>query len=63
MCDIGRFDYHWVEGDHRLTQPLVRAANGVQQPVNWHDAWRALRARLADATMDRRSRKPTGSAS
>ena len=26
MCDIGRFDYHWVEGDDRLVQPLVRAS-------------------------------------
>ncbi len=26
MCDIGRFDYHWVEGDRRLVQPLVRAS-------------------------------------
>ncbi len=25
MCDIGRFNYHWVEGDERLTQPLVRS--------------------------------------
>ena len=25
MCDIGRFDYHWIEGDERLEQPLVRA--------------------------------------
>ncbi len=49
MCDIGRFDYHWVEGDRRLVQPLVRASNGVQQPVNWHDVWRALRAPVADA--------------
>ena len=48
MCDIGRFDYHWVESDRRLVQPLVRAANGVQQPVNWHDVWRALRPRLVD---------------
>ena len=48
MCDIGRFDYHWVEGDRRLVQPLVRASNGVQQPVNWHDVWRALRAPVAD---------------
>ncbi len=46
MCDIGRFDYHWVESERRLTQPLVRASNGVQQPVNWHDLWRALAARL-----------------
>jgi NADH-quinone oxidoreductase subunit G len=46
MCDIGRFDYHWVEGDARLTQPLVRTAPGVQQPVAWHEALRALAARL-----------------
>ena len=51
MCDIGRFDYHWVESDRRLTQPLVRATNGVQQPVVWPDALRALQTRLA-ATFD-----------
>ena len=22
MCDIGRFDYHWIEGDDRLRRPL-----------------------------------------
>jgi len=49
MCDIGRFDYHWVESDRRLTQPLVRATNGVQQPVNWHDVWRAIHPRLPEA--------------
>ena len=46
MCDIGRFEYHWVESDRRLIQPLVRASNGVQQPVNWQDVWKALDARL-----------------
>ena len=25
MCDIGRFDYHWVEGDERLQRPLLRS--------------------------------------
>ena len=49
MCDIGRFDYHWVESDRRLTQPLVRTTAGVQQPVAWHDGLRALQGRLADA--------------
>jgi NADH-quinone oxidoreductase subunit G len=49
MCDIGRFDYHWIESDRRLTQPLVRAGNGVQQPINWHDMWRLLAAHLAEA--------------
>ena len=24
MCDIGRFEYHWIEGDDRLRRPLVR---------------------------------------
>ena len=39
MCDIGRFDYHWIEGDDRLRRPLVRdAATALQQPVSWHDA-------------------------
>ncbi len=47
MCDIGRFEYHWVEGDRRLVQPLVRATNGVQQPVNWHDVWRVMQPHLA----------------
>jgi NADH-quinone oxidoreductase subunit G len=33
MCDIGRFDYHWVEGDGRLDQPLVAGA-----PTSWSQA-------------------------
>ena len=38
MCDIGRFDYHWVEGDERLTQPLVRRATRRRrelEPALW----------------------------
>jgi NADH-quinone oxidoreductase subunit G len=41
MCDIGRFDYHWIEGDDRLPRPLVRnadTAGGELQPVDWHEA-------------------------
>lgn len=37
MCDIGRFGYHWVEGDHRLVQPAVRAGAGLQA-VSWQEA-------------------------
>jgi NADH-quinone oxidoreductase subunit G len=33
MCDIGRFDYHWVESDGRLDQPLVAGA-----PASWSQA-------------------------
>jgi predicted molibdopterin-dependent oxidoreductase YjgC len=37
MCDIGRFDYHWVEGDRRLLQPHVRRS-GSFDSMPWADA-------------------------
>ena len=49
MCDIGRFDYHWIEGDDRLQRPLVRDQHGVEQPVSWHELLSTLRDRLAAA--------------
>ncbi|HEY3380616.1 MAG TPA: molybdopterin-dependent oxidoreductase [Vicinamibacterales bacterium] len=55
MCDIGRFDYHFVEGDDRLTHPLVRDAAGVLQPSSWYDVMVALRhamAALGDVARD-----------
>jgi NADH-quinone oxidoreductase subunit G len=47
MCDIGRFDYHFVDGDDRLRRPLMRDETGVQQPVTWHDLLAGLREALA----------------
>jgi NADH-quinone oxidoreductase subunit G len=38
MCDIGRFQYTWVEGDNRLRRPLRMSKGGVQQAVPWKDA-------------------------
>jgi NADH-quinone oxidoreductase subunit G len=49
MCDIGRFNYHWIEGDDRLRRPLVKDASGVQQPVSWRDAETTLVGKLAAA--------------
>jgi NADH-quinone oxidoreductase subunit G len=46
MCDIGRFEYHWIEGDDRLRKPLVRDEAGLQQPVSWHDLHTKLAERL-----------------
>jgi NADH-quinone oxidoreductase subunit G len=46
MCDIGRFDYHWIEGDSRLRRPLERVGD-VQRPIAWHEALSKLRDRLA----------------
>jgi NADH-quinone oxidoreductase subunit G len=47
MCDIGRFDYHWIEGDNRLRVPLERDARGLQQPSSWHELLPKLSDRLA----------------
>jgi NADH-quinone oxidoreductase subunit G len=46
MCDIGRFDYHWIEGDERLHRPLVMNAAGLQEPVSWSQALATLAERV-----------------
>jgi NADH-quinone oxidoreductase subunit G len=38
MCDIGRFDYPWIEGDNRLRRPLRRTDADVLEPTDWRDA-------------------------
>jgi NADH-quinone oxidoreductase subunit G len=48
MCDIGRFDYHWIEGDDRLRQPLARnTGTGQLEPAGWHDVTSKLREWVA----------------
>jgi NADH-quinone oxidoreductase subunit G len=42
MCDIGRFDYHWVEGDRRLLQPRV-LRGGSTEATPWADALVAVK--------------------
>jgi NADH-quinone oxidoreductase subunit G len=54
MCDIGRFQYHWVESDRRLRQPLLRrAAAGAGgsglQAVPWADALVAVNEAVVTA--------------
>jgi NADH-quinone oxidoreductase subunit G len=49
MCDIGRFDYHWIEGDDRIQRPLERTANGLLQPTPWRELTAKLCDRLAVA--------------
>ena len=48
MCDIGRFGYHWIEGEDRLRAPLARV-DSVQHKVAWSELTSALRDRLATA--------------
>ena len=38
MCDIGRFDYRWIESEDRLRKPLVRTGAATQEPVEWREA-------------------------
>src|SRR6185369_15698656 len=49
MCDIGRFEYHWIEGDDRIRKPLVRTAPGALEPVSPRDAIAKAAERLAAA--------------
>jgi predicted molibdopterin-dependent oxidoreductase YjgC len=48
MCDIGRFDFRWVEGENRLRRPLVRQGGSIS-PASWHDAEPRVRELLENA--------------
>jgi NADH-quinone oxidoreductase subunit G len=48
MCDIGRFGYHWVEGDTRLRRPMTRRGASLE-PAAWYEAERQLRDQLVSA--------------
>jgi NADH-quinone oxidoreductase subunit G len=48
MCDIGRFRYHWVEGETRLRRPMLRSGASLEA-VAWHDVEPRLRDRIQDA--------------
>ena len=48
MCDIGRFDYHWVESDRRLLQPHVRRGASTDA-ASWADALVAVNNAVTSA--------------
>jgi NADH-quinone oxidoreductase subunit G len=48
MCDIGRFDYQWVESEKRLRRPLLRRGSQLE-PAAWHDVDPRLRDRIQQA--------------
>jgi len=50
MCDIGRFGFHWIEGDQRVRRPFARTSGDSFEPIAWHDALVKLRERLDAAT-------------
>jgi len=52
MCDIGRFQYHWVESDQRLTTPLVRQESGALAASTWPGALARVRNELLPVVKD-----------
>jgi NADH-quinone oxidoreductase subunit G len=48
MCDIGRFNYHWVEGDARLRRPMQRRGAALETAA-WHEVEPGLRDGLQAA--------------
>jgi NADH-quinone oxidoreductase subunit G len=52
MCDIGRFQYHWVEGDRRLTTPHVRQESGALAASTWPGALARVRNELLPVVKD-----------
>ena len=51
MCDIGRFDYHWVESDERLRRPMLRNGAALEASA-WHDVQPRLQGSLAGGRND-----------
>jgi NADH-quinone oxidoreductase subunit G len=49
MCDIGRFDYRWIEGDQRLQRPLIRSEAGALEPTDWRNALTKVADRVTAA--------------
>src|SRR5690606_30638899 len=45
LCDRGRFNYGFVQGEGRVERPLVRM-NGKLQPVSWDQALNIVAERL-----------------
>ena len=48
MCDIGRFNFQWVEGESRLRRPMMRQGAELQA-AGWHDVEPRLRDRIQQA--------------
>jgi NADH-quinone oxidoreductase subunit G len=48
MCDIGRFEYRWVEGETRLRRPMRRRGSTLE-PAAWHDIEPVLRDAIQTA--------------
>jgi NADH-quinone oxidoreductase subunit G len=49
MCDIGRFQFGWIESDDRLQKPLARTDSGALEPASYPDAVAKVADKLSAA--------------
>src|SRR5262245_24138805 len=49
MCDIGRFQYTWIESDQRLRKPILLTREGANQVATWKDALSRVRDLMENA--------------
>ena len=48
ICDKGRYGYHYVSDEDRLTNPLVRSAEDRFETRSWSEALQAVAAKVGD---------------
>ena len=52
MCDLGRLNFHYVQDEKRLTQPLARQGDGTMKPVSMARAAEEAAAQLRQFKAD-----------
>lgn len=48
LCNKGRYAFDFANHEERITQPLVRQADGKLKPVSWEEAFTHVGAKLRD---------------
>ncbi len=48
LCDEGRLSFHELENGERLARPMIKGQDGMQAPVRWEVALRAIDVNLKD---------------
>lgn len=51
LCDRGRFNYNYVQGDERIRQPMIRKG-GELTPVSWDEALGEIARRIRNIVRD-----------
>ncbi len=48
LCNKGRFAFDFANNKERVTQPLIRQANGELKPVSWEEAYKFAGTKLRE---------------